>query len=155
MSPAGQPLCNKGTHQVMSDQTNDGWLTLHACRVHSGVSVFKEKLPRIGKREWKSFSISQKAFFNLLETSVKSCVSLHGFRVDTDSAKPAVNWGMLSVSGGWGNIVLHSELWGAQRKVDSRVWCKGEKNKPELLVNPLLSCLFHSFVFLNYGSSVL
>lgn len=34
VSPAGQQLCNKGACQVMSDQTNDCWLTLHACRVH-------------------------------------------------------------------------------------------------------------------------
>lgn len=30
VSPAAQQLCNKEVCQVMSDQTNDGWPTLHA-----------------------------------------------------------------------------------------------------------------------------
>lgn len=51
VSPAAQQLCNKEVCQVMSDQTNDGWPTLHACTVHSGVSVFKKK---IWKREFVS-----------------------------------------------------------------------------------------------------
>lgn len=51
VSPATQQLCNKEVCQVMSDQTNDGWPTLHACTVHSGVSVFKKK---IWKREFVS-----------------------------------------------------------------------------------------------------
>lgn len=49
--PCPQQLCNKEVCQVMSDQTNDGWPTLHACTVHSGVSVFKKK---IWKREFVS-----------------------------------------------------------------------------------------------------
>lgn len=51
VSPAAQQLCNKEVCQVMSGQTNDGWPTLHACTVHSGVSVFKKK---IWKREFVS-----------------------------------------------------------------------------------------------------
>lgn len=66
VSPAAQQLCNKEVCQVMSDQTNDGWPTLHACTVHSGVSVFKKK---IWKREFVSH---KKSILGLKKRQVNS-----------------------------------------------------------------------------------
>lgn len=70
--PAGQQLRKKGARQVMSAQANNGWLTLHACRVHPG--VFSEKASK--GREGKCYFL-ENAFFNLLIPSVKSAVHLH------------------------------------------------------------------------------
>lgn len=66
VSPAAQQLCNKEVCQVMSGQTNDGWPTLHACTVHSGVSVFKKK---IWKREFVSH---KKSILGLKKRQVNS-----------------------------------------------------------------------------------
>lgn len=46
MFPAGQQLCNKRACQVMSDQTNDGWLI--QCSLMQESASFKKKLWRGG-----------------------------------------------------------------------------------------------------------
>lgn len=62
------------------------------------------------KKFWRGGNGNNLSAFKLLITSVKSRISFHSFRIDTDWAtvKPAVNWGMLGVSGDRGNIVLDS-----------------------------------------------
>lgn len=71
--PAGQQLRKKGACQVMSAQTNSGWLSLHACRVHPG--VFQEKNLRRGENG--NLFFFENSFFSPCNNICKNQVSAY------------------------------------------------------------------------------